>query len=265
MALSLSACIITKNEEVKLPVCLKSIHWIDEVIVVDDFSTDSTPQICKQYKNVRFFQHAFDGFGFQKQRSVSYATYDWILNIDADEEATVELKDEIIRIVEGQLDLDGYTIRRANHCFGKIYIDGYPGALRLFRKSKGTFSNDFVHEHVQIVGTVGQIESCLNHRSAGFESYRNYLKRYVIKYANLAAYDYYQRGKRITPVNVLWKIGCIPCLVFIRELLVKSKWRQGFNGFFLSTCNAIMYLVAYVRLIRVQREKRNVFSKGKNE
>ena len=69
--LPLSVCIITKNEEEKLPDCLASVEWAPEVIVVDDFSDDATPSICNNYPNVRYHPRQLEGFGFQKAHAVS--------------------------------------------------------------------------------------------------------------------------------------------------------------------------------------------------
>ena len=100
---SLTVCIITKNEEGKLPDCLASVQWVPEVIVVDDFSEDQPPAICRSFNNVRYCARALKGFGFQKAHAVSLATKNWVLNIDADERVTDELREEIICAIAAPL------------------------------------------------------------------------------------------------------------------------------------------------------------------
>ena len=80
---TLSVIIITKNEEVDLPACLKSVSFADEIIIVDNGSTDQTSEIAEQF-NVKFFSEDWHGFGPQKNLSLSKATCDWVFSIDAD-------------------------------------------------------------------------------------------------------------------------------------------------------------------------------------
>lgn len=248
----ISVCIITKNEEQKLPTCLKSIQWAPEVIVVDDYSSDGTRKICRNFKNVKYSTRKFDGFGMQKNYAISLASNDWILNIDADEEVTPELQTEISSIVGEINTYSGYCVRRKNLWFGKYYTDSYPGILRLFRKSRGRYNDSYVHEKVQVGGEVGQLEALLVHKPRSFENFKNHYTTYTIRYGKLAAKDYFQRGERITGLNVIWKVFLVPYLVFIREYILKKKLLQGKSGFYISLCSSLCYHKANVYLAKIQ-------------
>jgi len=91
---SLAATIMTFNEQENIQACLDSVSsWVDEIIVLDSFSTDATEEICRRNPKVTFSQHGFDGFSQQANRAMEMCTTDWILAIDADERVTPQLRD----------------------------------------------------------------------------------------------------------------------------------------------------------------------------
>jgi glycosyltransferase involved in cell wall biosynthesis len=245
---SISACVITKNEEEKLLGCLKSLGWASEVVVVDDFSEDRTSEICQSFDNVKYYTRKFDGFGMQKVSAVKLASCQWILNVDADEEVSSELRDEILRTINGTTSEAGFYIRRNNLIFGKFKIDDYPGSLRLFNKNFGNFRDEYVHEKVTVQGETGQLEGFLIHRPKSMENYHNYYDVYVVKYGKLAAMDYKKKGICVTLWSAPYKIILLPFLIFGREYVVKRKCLLGFWGFFSSVCSALCYHVAYRHL-----------------
>src|SRR5690606_41763810 len=94
----ISGVIITFNEERFIAQCLESLQGVvDEIVVVDSFSTDRTHEICKKY-GVRWVQHPFSGYTEQKNFANQQAQYDFILSVDADEALSDQLKSEIVKI-----------------------------------------------------------------------------------------------------------------------------------------------------------------------
>ena len=93
-----SAMIFTLNEEIHLPSCIDALTWCDDIIVVDSFSTDRTREICEE-RGVRFYQHAFEGFGSQRNWALDniVCKHDWVLILDADERTTPEMAAEMAR------------------------------------------------------------------------------------------------------------------------------------------------------------------------
>ena len=131
----LSISIITKNEASNIKRCLESVKWADEIIVVDSGSTDGTLEICKNY-HCKIIETEWLGFGRTKQIGVNAAMNDWILSIDADEEVSVNLKDEILELVQST-QFHAFNIKRVSYYLKKrIQYSGwqtdYP--LRLFNK-----------------------------------------------------------------------------------------------------------------------------------
>ncbi len=94
--IQVSAVIITLNEERNIKRCLESIYKIvDEIIVIDSFSTDKTREICESY-NAKFYEHEFLGYSAQKNYGIKKAKYPYILSLDADEALSKELQKSII-------------------------------------------------------------------------------------------------------------------------------------------------------------------------
>ncbi len=251
----LSVCIITRNEERRLPICLESVKCASEIIVVDDYSTDATREICRSHNNVRFVSNRFQGFGQQKRYAVSLAQHDWVLNVDADEEVTPQLIAEIAEAINSNNSHSGYFVRRKNLWFGKYYLDNYPGALRLFRTSCGNFQEDYVHEKVVLEGATGQFEGVLLHHPASFESFKAHYLTYVLKYGDLAARDYVARGRRITAFNAVWKIVLLPVAVFTKKYVFGKAFLRGKAGLYVSICSAMCYSLAYLKVLKYQIRK----------
>ena len=245
-----------------MPDCLASVQWAPEVIVVDDFSEDETPNICRSFSNVHYCARELDGFGFQKAHAVSLATNNWILNIDADERVTDELKDEILSAVSAPDGYAGYKVRLKHFWFDTTHVDSYPGGLRLFKKDHGTFGPYYVHEKVDLEGEVGQLEQFLLHYPKSGENFSNYYEKYVLRYSPLVAKDYLARGQRVTPLNFCWKIVVIPLLVFLRDYLLKRKFTLGKIGFYVALCAAISYHRSYWYLFKLQCTREGAGSKA---
>ena len=120
----LSAVIITFNEQHNIERCLKSLQGVvDEIIVVDSFSTDKTEEICKNF-NVKWVQNPFEGHIEQKNFALNLAANDHVLSLDADEALNDELRDSILKIKEN-FSCDGYYFNRLTHYVDKwIYNCG---------------------------------------------------------------------------------------------------------------------------------------------
>ena len=105
-----SALVTTFNEERHIGECLETLDWCDEVLVVDSYSTDKTPEIAQSFPKVRFLQRTYFGSASQKNWAMDQAEFDWILIMDADERVTPKLKSEILEILEAGPKFDTYTI-----------------------------------------------------------------------------------------------------------------------------------------------------------
>jgi len=148
---SLTVIIITKNEEKLIQQCLESVKWADEIIVLDSGSTDKTVEIAKKYTSHVYITD-WPGYGIQKQRALSYATGDWILNVDADEEVTEPLKNRLLQVMQESLSkqIDACRIPIALMFYEKMmkYSWRPKRHIRFFKRLNAAYNQNIVHEHL---------------------------------------------------------------------------------------------------------------------
>jgi glycosyltransferase involved in cell wall biosynthesis len=163
----LSAIIITRNEMANLPDCLASLSFCDEIVVVDQASTDETVATAAKAGARVVERPHFTGFGRQKQAALDEATGDWVLSIDADERVPEALAREI-RAATERREYAGYRIKRRTFFLGKYLMHGgwYPDpVLRLARREAARFTPDAVHERLDVKGAVGDLANDMLHMS----------------------------------------------------------------------------------------------------
>ncbi len=191
---SLSVIIITKNEEDRVGRCLESVCRIaDEIIVFDSGSTDNTVDIIKQFTD-KVFITDWPGYGLQKRRALNKASCDWVLSIDADEELTPGLEEEISAILKTPIDVVAFRIPWAVKNFGKRldYGRSARSVKRLFKREGADFTDAIVHEKVLTKGPVGQLKGRLNHYS--IRDFEHYLMKNRT-YSWLGAQKRHKKGK----------------------------------------------------------------------
>ncbi len=246
----LSAVVVTQNEERNIERCLRSVRFADEIIVVDAFSDDRTPELARAL-GARVLSRKWEGFASQKQFAIDQAAGDWVLLIDADEEVTAELEAEIKRVTtEGDADSSGYRIARRNFFLGKRIQHG-PWSrdyqLRLFKRNEGTIARRPVHEGVQLTKGIEQtLVSPLNHFT--HQSLVDTVKR-MNRYTSLEAVE--RVGRR--PVGLV-DTFLAPAGVFLNYFVVKGGWRDGAHGFLLAATTAMYRSVLYIKIYLMQRD-----------
>lgn len=224
----LSAIIITKDEAANIGDCLDALAFCDECIVVDAASSDGTMLLAKK-KGARVATHGWRGFGVQKNYALSLATGDWVLSIDADERVTPELAKEIRAAIDAGT-ADGYEILRRNTFCGRV-LRGTDPVLRLFRREKGRFTDDVVHERVVCNGTVARLTEPMMHFSV--TRLEDAIRR-IDQYSTLGAEALAASNRRITAFSgVLHGAGA-----FLRIYLLKLGFLDGAAGFMLAVANA---------------------------
>lgn len=145
----LSIIIITKNEEVNIRRCLDSVKWADEIIVLDSGSSDSTIAIAQEFTEYVYSSDDWLGYGVQKQRALNLASGDWVLNIDADEAVTDELKMAILNVMQENV-ADAYMIKICMNFYGTPLKHSCSPSqhIRLFKREGASYSDDIVHEKI---------------------------------------------------------------------------------------------------------------------
>lgn len=239
---TLSVIIITKDEERNIRACLESVAWADEIIVVDSGSTDNTLAICREF-TPHVYSRDWPGFGPQKNRALDYASKDWVLSLDADERITPELHAQLVKAMERASEDGFYLPRLSQFCGRFIHHSGwYPDyVLRLFRRGKGRFSDDLVHERVLLSGASGRLSSPILHYS--YTSQQDVLRKSE-QYAAAAAQQMFGNGKVAMGADAPLRAGW----AFLRTYCLRLGFLDGMAGFNIARMNARTTYLKYKKL-----------------
>jgi glycosyltransferase involved in cell wall biosynthesis len=190
---SISALIITFNEEENIGKCISSLNWCDEIIVFDSYSTDDTIKIAESL-GAKIFQNKFLDFGTQRElaRSTIQWKSDWVISVDADEQVDEELSKEIKCIVNKKDNNHvAYKVRRKDYFLGKWIKRAslYPSwHIRLFKHEYAKYEVRSVHEYPIIDGSIGLLAGHLIHNNFS-KGIMHWWQRHL-SYANLEANEY---------------------------------------------------------------------------
>ena len=166
---TLSIAIVALNEEANLGRVLESVRWADEIVVVDSGSTDRTCDIAREC-GARVINEPWRGYTGQKNYSLELCTKDWVLSLDADEEVSPELADEIRGVLANSGPLDGYSIPRKNLFLDRWMKHGgfYPDPkLRLFRRGMAYSTGRDPHDRFEMKDSkrVGRTRGAMIHHT----------------------------------------------------------------------------------------------------
>ncbi|MEO5892504.1 MAG: glycosyltransferase family 2 protein [Ferruginibacter sp.] len=248
----ISAVIITFNEEKKIATCLASLQGVaDEIIVLDSFSTDGTPAICKQY-GVKLYQQRWRGYGYQKNEAADMASNDYILSLDADESLSETLQRSIIEVKKNGLS-GVYQMNRLNNFYGYDLHHGnaYPDRMkRLYNRREARWSLRPVHETLDIAGgiAVNKLKGDLLHRS------KDTLEEHIAginKYSGMGAKLYFESGKK----GAGFKMVFSPVFTFIKGYIFRLGFLDGYAGFIMAKINAHEVFLKYSKLLLLQKLK----------
>ncbi len=251
--IALSVVLITHNESRNIAACLKSVSFADEWLVVDSGSTDGTREIAESL-GARVLQTAdWPGFGVQKNRALDMARGRWVLSIDADERVSEELAAHIQEAIKSEQAVDGYEVSRLSRFCGQWmrHGDWYPDrVLRLFRREKGRFSSDLVHERLQVQGRVARLVGDLRHDT--MPTLDDALDK-MNRYSGGRARDKVAAGRTgglgAAIGHGLW--------AFVRCYLVKHGFLDGRLGFVLAVYQAEGTYYRYLKMGLLAQQARN--------
>ncbi len=237
----LSVVISAFNEEEKIEKCLRSVEFADEIVVIDNDSSDKTSELARKYTSSVYSQKN-DPLLIDLQKNIGFkkAKYEFILSIDADEVVSEELKKEIQNLLKGNKFKAGYFIPRKNIIFGKQieYSGWYPDhQLRLFRKGKGEFKNDHVHEGIQVDGETEYLKEHIVHYN--YESVLQFIQKNMITYAQNEANGLINKNYTLRPEDLIK----IPTREFLSRFFARKGYKDGIHGLFLSLLMASSHLV----------------------
>jgi glycosyltransferase involved in cell wall biosynthesis len=229
----ISAYILTFNEAEKIEAAVSSVLWADEVVVIDSFSTDQTPEIARSL-GARVVDVPFNGFGDLRNHAIAACQYDWIFSLDSDERCTEVVRDEILALIEGSPPHDVYRVPRKSYMMGR-WIKGsgwYPNFRQpqLFRKGSMRYTLEPVHEGFENLSgkPLGTLQNAVwQFPFRNLEEVINKMNRY----SSLGAPKLV--GKRVSMASALghglWS--------FLKHYIFKRGFRDGWAGFVIAFGN----------------------------
>jgi glycosyltransferase involved in cell wall biosynthesis len=247
----ISAVIITYNEDKNIARCIDSLqHVVDEIIVVDSYSSDATEKICRE-KGVNFIQKPWQGYSQSKNFANSQASNNYVLSIDADEALSEELKNTIRQLKTGNM-LDGYYLnRRTNYCGKWIKHCGwYPDRkLRLWNRNMGSWQGT-IHEIV----VMNPSAKCAPLNGDILHYSFNSIEDHIItanNFSRIAAEETYAQGKS---ANLISDILINPAFTFIRKYFFQLGILDGYYGFVICKISAFANFLKYTKIRELHKK-----------
>jgi len=241
----LSAVLITRNAAAVLELCLDSLAFADEIVVVDSSSSDGTAEIARR-KGARVVLKEWLGFGRQKQFAVEQASHDWVLCLDADERVSPELAGSIEQALAAPVS-PVYRMARRNRFLGRwlSHGEGYPDwSARLFNRMNARWSDDLVHENLLFSVTPGTLQGDLMRDSC--DDLSAYLERQN-RFTTLAARQAFEEGRRASLAHLFLS----PVVRFIKFYVMRLGFLDGLPGLLHISIGCISSYVKYMKLIEL--------------
>jgi len=282
---SISVVLATFNEASNISDCLNSVKdWVDEMIVIDEQSTDNTGLIAESVGAKVYTEPHEQIFHITKNKAINKAKSDWILQLDADERVTPEMKKEILGILEGKYF--GYDtwisplkamINRVVKVFSEpkplsrpasaywlprkeYFLDRYlkntgqypDPVIRLFQRGKAILPAKDVHEQMRVKGAIGWLKSDLDHYAT--PNFSRYLLR-EDRYSSLQARFYKEQGLRISFFNTLNYLFLKPLATFLNLYVRHRGFLDGFPGFVFSLYSGFHFAFSYMKLWEMYKDE----------
>lgn len=252
---TLSVVLAAFNEEKNLSGCLDSVKDLsDEIIVVDGGSSDKTVEIAKSYGAKVLITNNPPIFHINKQKAIDMATKDWILQLDADERLTQQLREEIrSKINDKALKVVGYWLPRKNWFLGRFLTKGgqYPDyTLRLYRKGKGKLPQKSVHEQAIVKGEVGYLKNSLIHIAD--PNFSRYLIRFN-RYTDLIAKELKEKKIGYNPAMAIKHVLVLPLWWFLLTYIRHKGFMDSWQGFVFSFFSALRFPIGYIKYLGGRR------------
>lgn len=238
-----SVLILARNEENNIKDCIESCNFADEVIVIDDNSTDKTKEIAEQL-GARVINRSMNGdWGGQQTFAILQAKYEWIFFIDADERCTPELGKEIRETVEKN-EHYAYWIKRKNKFHHNKATHGTlrPDYVCRLMPAKGSYVEGFVHPAIITPYENKKLKECMYHHT--YETWEQHINK-INKYTTLAAEKYKEEGKNI---NFFLDVVLRPLWAFFKVYIINLGFLDGKIGWAFAVAHYYYTTMKYAKL-----------------
>lgn len=285
---SISVVLATFNEEKNITACLNSVKgWVDEIIVVDEHSTDKTKSLAESLGAKVYETNHEEIFHITKNKAINKAKSTWILQLDADERVTPEMKKEILGILGGEyygydswisplktsinrflaifpkpkkltVSAPAYWLPRKNFFLNRYLKNTgqYPDpVIRFFQRGKAILPAKDVHEQMKVDGRVGWLNSDLDHYAT--PDFSRYLLR-ENRYSDLQAKAYRKKGLKVNFFNTIRFLFCKPFATFFDLFIRRRGFLDGFPGFVFSLYSGLHHAFSYMKLWEIYKNEEYV-------
>ncbi|MFA5750216.1 MAG: glycosyltransferase family 2 protein [Candidatus Shapirobacteria bacterium] len=260
---TISVAIATYNEENNIQRCLEAVNdWVDEIVIADGSSQDKTIEIASKFKKVKIIKTTNKPmFHLNKNIAIDGCKSDWILQLDADEIVTKELKEEILNIAQkdpSDIKENGFWVPRKNYFLGAFLKKGgqYPDpTIRFYKNGKGRLPCVDVHEQAKIEGLVGWLKNDLEHYAD--TSFSLYLLR-ANRYTTLLAKELQEKKVKISGFSFLNYYLFKPLWWFLLTFFRHKGFYDGFPGFVFSFYSALRFPICYTKYWELQKTNRQI-------
>ena len=245
----ISAIVITKNEEQLISNCLESLKWADELIVIDNGSTDQTVAKAKKFTSLIFSYLEEHDFAGLRNFAITKAKGDWLLFVDSDERVTKALRSEVKELVSSD-KYSAYALSRRNFIFGeeKRYKAFWPDrVMRLIKKDRCQGFVGKVHEYPQIEGEIGYSKNSLFHLT-----HRN-LDQVMLKSLDWSKIDAKLRLDAKHPEIKGWRLLRILITETFNQGIIRGGFFAGTVGIIDSLLQTFSMVMTYIRLWEMQQ------------
>jgi glycosyltransferase involved in cell wall biosynthesis len=242
--MKISATIITLNEQGNIARAIESLRCCDEVIVVDSGSQDRTIEIAAKL-GARIVETNWMGYAAQKNFAAEQASNDWILSLDADEALSEALEAELWQLKKSGPRYDAYTFPRMAQYLGRwiLHSGWYPDRkVRLYDRRKARWVGKYVHESVEVTGSIGRLEYNLLHYT--IDSLSQHL-RTMDRYTTLAAEEIVAERRPIGWPELILD----PPWTFFRTYVLKAGFLDGWEGLI------IAYMAAFYNFVKFAKAR----------
>jgi glycosyltransferase involved in cell wall biosynthesis len=250
MGVRVSANLIAVNEQRNIARCLRSLSWVDEIVVVDAGSDDGTVDIARGFTD-HVHIHPFDDYSSQRNRAIERSSGDWILSIDCDEWVSANLADEIRKCVTiARPHFHGFWVPIRSRIFGRPFrYSGTRGErkMRLFRRDCGRWKGA-VHETVELDGMTASLRNAIEHNST--PDVDAYLRK-LIRYSTLESESLLASGLR----PHWWQPWLGPMWQFARLYFGKLGFLDGPEGFRFCVLSGWQVWITYQKFLEQYNDR----------
>lgn len=250
-----SVLILAKNEEKNIGDCLASVQWAAEIVVIDDNSTDRTPEIAREM-GARVVTRALNGdWGAQQTFAIAQASCDWIYILDSDERVTPRLAEKLQELVKADDRRYAYCHARLNYFWEKPLRHGgwFPDYVVRLLPQKGTYVKGLVHQQICHECEEKHLPADLYVVHYPYRDWQHYFNKFNV-YTDLAAKKMHEQGKRAH----LWDFVLHPFWASFRMFFLRGGWRDGVIGFVLASFHYFYTMAKYVRLYYLDKSNGHV-------